>query len=83
MNLRDLRTAPPRHAYKTWAQRTQPITHVVVHHSDTSLDMGVAEKLSETGFTSSGGDYPFCLACVLKLLAAAAAVPRTQVLIIS
>ena len=35
MNLVDMRTAPPRHLWKTWHPRTQPITHVVIHHSAT------------------------------------------------
>lgn len=30
MNLIDMRTAPPRHLWKTWQPRTQPITAVTI-----------------------------------------------------
>jgi len=35
MNRIDMRTAPPRHLWKTWQPRSEPITHVVIHHSAT------------------------------------------------
>lgn len=35
MNLVDMRTSPPRHLWKTWQPRTQPITAVTIHHSAT------------------------------------------------
>lgn len=41
LSLIDMRTAPPRHLWKTWHSRAGPITHVVIHHSATPATQSI------------------------------------------